>query len=222
MYDIHIMLVEDEERLRKLVAKYLIKEGYKVYEAEDGKKAIEIFEINHIDLIILDVMMPEIDGWTVCRKIRKQSDVPIIMLTARDAEDDKVFGFELGVDQYVTKPFSSKELVARVKALLKKNLKSDDQINLGDLVIELKSHDVTKAGVSIELSPKEFDLLIYFVHNQNAALTRDMILDRVWGYDYYGDARTVDTHIKRLRKKIIESSVVISTVRGVGYKLEVK
>lgn len=218
-----IMVVEDEERLRKVIVKYLANEGYQIIEAKDGKEALDYFYYEALDLIILDIMMPEYDGWSVCRAVRKESEIPILMLTARSEESDRLFGFELGTDDYVTKPFSMKEMVMRVKALLKRTANvSDNETNIGDIKIEIKSHKVYIKDEEIELSPKEYDLLLYFSHNIGLALTRENILDKVWGYDYYGDFRTVDTHIKRLRKKIKESDVKVNTVRGVGYRFEVE
>lgn len=224
MYSVNIMVVEDEERIRKLIAKYLKLEGYQVFEAEDGEKALDLWVDEKIDLIILDVMLPKYDGWSVCRKIRLESDLPIIMLTARGEENDKIFGFELGVDDYVTKPFSPKELIARVKALLKRvgSNMGKELILLGNMKIDRKSHKIEIDKETIELTPKEYDLILYFIENQGVALSREVILDRIWGYDYYGDLRTVDTHIKRLRKKITEADLEIDTVRGVGYRAEVK
>lgn len=216
--------MEDDMRLRQLVATYLGKEEFEVVEAEDGKIAMEKWAENEIDLVILDVMLPEYDGWTVCRNIRQESRIPIIMLTARSEENDKLFGFELGVDDYVTKPFSTKELVARVKALLKRSGKTsfEDEIVIEDLKINTKYHMVFINEAVIELTPKEYDLLLYFINNKNIALSREKILDGVWGRDYFGDLRTVDTHVKRLRKKLQEMSQYLSTVRGLGYRFEVK
>ena len=223
MYSPNILVVEDEDRLRELIIKYLVREGYNVFGAENGKVALDTFEEKCIDLIILDVFMPYINGWEVCRQVRINSDVPIIMLTARADEGDKVYGFELGVDQYVTKPFSTKELVARVKSLLKKKIKTASEIiNIYGLMINTVSRQVIINEKEIELCPKEYDLLLYFIDNKNVALSRQMILDRIWGYDYFGDARTVDTHIKRLRQKICKYGELITTVRGLGYRFEVK
>ncbi len=223
MYAPNILVCEDEERLRKIIVKYLINEGFHVMEAENGKKALDFFFEQSIDLIILDIMMPEYDGWSVCRSIRQESDVPIIMLTARSEESDRVFGFELGADDYVTKPFSMKELLMRVKALLKRssNISQDERV-IGNIKIDIKAHKVFIGGNEIDLSPKEYDLLIYLSQNKDLALMRENILDKVWGYDYYGDLRTVDTHVKRLRRKIQDSTAKIETVRGVGYRFEVK
>lgn len=221
-----ILLVEDEPRMRTLLNDYLKREDFKILEAENGMKALDIFKTNSIDLIILDIMLPLMDGWSVCNTIRKNSNVPIIMLTAKSEEDDKLLGYELGADDYVTKPFSPKILVAKVKALLKraasanqneKSIFEADGISINEL-----SHEVSINGKNISLSPKEYELLLYLFKNKNIALTREKILDNVWSYDYDGDFRTVDTHIKRLREKLGEKSQIISTVRGSGYKLEVK
>lgn len=224
MYTINILIAEDEERLRKLIAKYLKIENYKVFEASNGQEAIQIFEEEPIDLVILDVMMPFVDGFSTCRTIRKTSDIPIIMLTARAEEEDKILGFDLGVDDYVTKPFSTRELLARVKALLKRSGKTEakEEVVIGSLVINTLSRVVEINSEEISLSPKEYDLLIFFIDNPNRALSREQILDRVWGYDFFGDGRTVDTVIKRLRKKLGTEGERIQTVRSVGYRFEVE
>ncbi len=218
-----ILLVEDEKNLRKLIKTYLEREMINVMEAADGREALELWDTDKYDLVILDVMLPEYDGWTVCKRIRRDSPVPIIMLTARGEEEDKLFGFDLGADDYVTKPFSVKELVARVKALLKRSNHQllTEVIEVGDLKIDKKMHQAFLDGKPIDLTPKEYDLLLVFLHNQNQALTREIILDNVWGYDYYGDLRTVDTHVKRLRKKLKRMGKQIITVRGLGYRFEV-
>ncbi|NMA04204.1 MAG: response regulator transcription factor [Clostridiales bacterium] len=218
-----ILLVEDEKNLRKLIKTYLEREMINVMEAADGREALELWDTDKYDLVILDVMLPEYDGWTVCKRIRRDSYVPIIMLTARGEEEDKLFGFDLGVDDYVTKPFSVKELVARVKALLKRSNHQllTEVIEVGDLKIDKKMHQAFLDGKPIDLTPKEYDLLLVFLHNQNQALTREIILDNVWGYDYYGDLRTVDTHVKRLMKKLKRMGKQIITVRGLGYRFEV-
>lgn len=218
-----ILLVEDEENLRKLIKTYLKKEKVNLVEAADGKEALELWEENDYDLVILDIMLPEYDGWTVCKRIRENSHVPIIMLTARSEESDKLFGFELGADDYITKPFSVKELVARVKALLKRSNHqlSSEIIEVEGLKVDKNMHQVFLQDEAIDLTPKEYDLLLVFLQNQNQALTREIILDNVWGYDYYGDLRTVDTHVKRLRKKLKHMGKHIITVRGLGYRFEV-
>ncbi|QXM06849.1 response regulator transcription factor [Crassaminicella indica] len=218
-----ILVVEDESRMRRLIGDYLKREGYHVLEAKDGKEGLRIFEEGNIDLVILDIMMPAIDGWTVCRKIRKVSDVPIVILTARSEESDELFGFELGADEYVTKPFRPKILVARVKALLKRrSMNIEKTIIFDGLEIDMDAHRVIINGEEIDMTPKEYELLVYMANNQGKALSREQILDGVWGYDYYGDLRTVDTHIKRLRIKLKDKNDIIQTVRGVGYRFEVK
>ncbi|MDF2505125.1 response regulator transcription factor [Clostridium sp.] len=221
-----ILIVEDEERMRKLIDAYLKKEGYKTFEAKDGVEAVRIFDSNKVTLIILDIMMPVMDGFNVCKYIRKNSNVPIIMLTAKSEEEDKLLGYEFGADDYITKPFSPKVLVAKVKALLKRYYPdaslNNTSMNFDGVNINELSHEVTINGTEIYLSPKEYDLLLYFIKNKGIVLSRNKILDSVWGMDYYGDLRTVDTHIKRLREKLIDKAYLISTVRGSGYKLEVK
>lgn len=218
-----ILIADDEALIRKLVKDFLKKEGFDIVEAEDGKKALDIFsEDPNFDVIIIDVMMPEFDGWAVCRHIRKTSSVPIIMLTARDQECDELFGFELGADEYITKPFSLNILCARVQSLLKRRERiSNDSLKFKDIEIDEAKHYATVKGEKIDLSPKEFELLIYMAKNKGIALSRYQILDGVWGYDYFGDERTVDTHIKRLRLKIGKENDFIQTVRGVGYRFEV-
>lgn len=222
--DKNILIVEDEDRMREIIKAYLKREGYGIIEAADGRSALDMFNKNSVSLVILDIMIPVLDGWTVCDDIRKKSDVPIIILTAKNEEDDKLLGYELGADDYVTKPFSPKVLTAKVKVLLKRvqyNEKSESQ-EFDGLKIDEISHEVMIGDKEIYLSPKEYDLLIYLCHNKGIALTRDKILDNVWGKDYYGDLRTVDTHIKRLREKLQNKAYLISTVRGSGYKFEVK
>ncbi|GFP76830.1 response regulator [Clostridium fungisolvens] len=219
-----LLIVEDEIRIRFLLRDYFLKENFKIFEAKNGKEALNIYSEEKIDLVILDIMMPELNGFEVCKKIREVSTTPIIMLTARSEEDDKLLGYELGADDYVTKPFSPKVLVAKVKALLKRTSNKTDTniMDYDGLRINKISHEVTVYDKTINLSPKEFDLLIYLVSNEGIALTRDQILDSVWGIDYYGDLRTVDTNIKRLREKLLDKSEFITTVRGSGYKFEVK
>ncbi|WP_207736240.1 response regulator transcription factor [Fusibacter ferrireducens] len=220
-----IMVVEDERRLREIIAKYFIAEGFKVIEAENGKESIEHVKTTHVDVILMDVMMPEINGFEACKQIRAFSQALIIMLTARDDDEDKIKGFDCGADEYVTKPFSPKVLVARVNALLKRlntAVESTNYIQFGKLKINKDNYEVYDHEDEIKLSPKEFDLLLLLVENKNAVLTREVILNRVWGYDYYGDYRTVDTHIKKLRKKLPHSSDAIKTIVKIGYKFEVK
>lgn len=224
MKNCKILVIDDESRMRKLVRDFLTKNGYEVLEASNGEEAMEVFyEEKNIDLLILDVMMPKMDGWEVCREIRKTSKVPIIMLTAKADERDELLGFELGVDEYITKPFSPKILVARVEAILRRiNVNNDDGvIEVGDIVMDKNAHEVSVGGKQIELSYKEFELLAYFIDNQGIALSRERILNNVWNYDYFGDARTIDTHVKKLRSKMGEQGKYIKTIWGMGYKFEV-
>ena len=218
-----ILVVDDESRMRKLVRDFLVKSNFEVLEAGDGEEALDIFyKDKDIALIILDVMMPKMDGWQVCREIRVNSKVPIIMLTARGDERDELQGFQLGVDEYISKPFSPKILVARVEAILRRtNVASTDSVNVGGICIDKAAHQVTIDGQEIDLSFKEFELLTYFVENQGIALSREKILNNVWNYDYFGDARTIDTHVKKLRSKMGEKGEYIKTIWGMGYKFEV-
>ena len=221
----NILVVDDESRMRKLIKDFLIKDNYNVLEAEDGEKALEIFENEKekIDLIILDVMMPKQDGWSVLRKIRQSSQVPVIMLTARGEEQDELFGFELGADEYISKPFSPKILVARVEAILKRTIqKENTNKDFGGIIIDEQGRTVTVDGKNIEMSLREYELLKYLVDNENIALSRDKILNNVWNYDYYGDSRTIDSHIKKIRHKLGKRGKYIKTMRGIGYKFEVK
>ena len=224
MERLKILVVDDESRMRKLIRDFLVKSGYEVLEAEDGEKAVDTFMmVKDISLIILDVMMPKMDGWQVCREIRKNSKVPIIMLTAKSSEADELKGFELGVDEYISKPFSPKILVARAEAVLRRSnaMTPDEILYAGDIVIDKSAHQVTVDGKVIELSYKEFELLTYFVENQGIALSREKILNNVWNYDYFGDARTIDTHVKKLRSKMGEKGgEYIKTIWGMGYKFE--
>ena len=223
MERLKILVVDDESRMRKLVRDFLIKSNYEVIEAEDGAQAVDIFfEQNDIALIILDVMMPNMDGWQVCREIREYSKVPIIMLTAKSDEHDELQGFELGVDEYISKPFSPKILVARVEAILRRTSQAsaDEVIEAGGIVINKAAHSVSVDGQPIDLSYKEFELLTYFVENKGIALSREKILNSVWNYDYFGDARTIDTHVKKLRSKMGKKGELIKTIWGMGYKFE--
>lgn len=218
-----VLVVDDESRMRKLIRDFLVKDGYQVLEAGDGQEALDVyFENPDISLIILDVMMPRLDGWQVCREIRESSKVPIIMLTAKSDERDELLGFDLGVDEYITKPFSPKILMARVSAILRRTGHSDDNTVLksGDIILDKGAHQVTIDGRVVELSFKEFELLNYFMENEGVALSRDKILNNVWNYDYYGDARTIDTHVKKLRSKLGEKGDYIKTIWGVGYKMD--
>ena len=220
-----ILVVDDEIRMRKLIKDFLVAKGYSILEAEDGEKALEVFEENKnkINLVLLDVMMPKLDGWSVLRQIRQESKVPIIMLTARGEEQDELFGFELGVDEYISKPFSPKILVARVEAILKRTNRNEKEIkNYDGIEIDKEGRTVKIDGKLIELSLREYELLVYLVDNENIALSRDKILNNVWNYDYYGDSRTIDSHIKKIRHKLGKKGKYIKTMRGVGYKFEIK
>lgn len=218
----NILIIEDELRIRFLLRDYFAKEGFNIIEAEDGDLGIKAFELNNVDLILLDIMMPKVDGITVLETIREVSNVPIILLTAKSEEDDKLFGYEVGADDYITKPFSPKVLIAKVKALLKRTSENDlsTSNDFNGLNINKLSHEVKINNEIINLSPKEFELLTYLSDNKGIALSRDIILDKVWGIDYYGDIRTVDTNIKRLREKLKEKASYIITVRGSGYRFE--
>jgi DNA-binding response OmpR family regulator len=224
MERLKILVVDDESRMRKLLKDFLVKSGYEVLEAEHGEQAVDLFmKVKDIALVILDIMMPKMDGWQVCREIRKESNVPIIMLTAKSSEADELKGFELGVDEYISKPFSPKILVARVEAVLRRSNAAapDEVIRVGEITIDKSAHQVTVDGNVVELSYKEFELLTYFAENQGIALSREKILNNVWNYDYYGDARTIDTHVKKLRSKLGEKGgEYIKTIWGMGYKFE--
>ena len=220
-----ILIVDDESRIRKLIKDFLLKENCKVLEAEDGEEALKVFEENEkkIGIILLDVMMPKLDGWSVLRQIRQMSRVPVIMLTARAEEQDELFGFELGVDEYVTKPFSPKLLVARIKAILGRvGNKTSEAKDYGGIIIDKSGRTVSVDGKKIELSLREYELLEYLIENENVALSRDKILNNVWNYDFYGDSRTIDSHIKKIRHKLGKKGKYIKTMRGLGYKFETK
>lgn len=223
MADSTVLVVDDEQRMRKLVRDFLVKQNFNVLEAADGEEAIDIFlENKDIDLVIMDVMMPKMDGWQACREIRQYSHVPIIMLTARGEENDELHGFELGVDEYIAKPFSPKILVARVQALLRRtNAVNEENLEYGAIVLNRAAHEVSIGGRSVDLSFKEFELLTYFMENKDIALSREKILNHVWDYDYFGDARTIDTHVKKLRNKMGKYGSYIKTIWGMGYKFEV-
>ncbi|MBO4265740.1 MAG: response regulator transcription factor [Lachnospiraceae bacterium] len=223
MDKVKILVVDDESRMRKLVRDFLVKKDYAVVEAADGQEAIDIFfEQQDISLVILDVMMPKMDGWEVLKEIRAYSKVPVIMLTAKGDESDELSGFELGVDEYISKPFSPKILVARVDALLRRSnlINEEAKLEYKEIVLDKASHTVTISGKNIELSFKEFELLAYFMENKGLALSREKILNHVWNYDYFGDARTIDTHVKKLRSKMGECGDYIKTIWGMGYKFE--
>lgn len=223
MDGIKILVVDDESRMRKLVSDFLTKRDYVVIEADNGETAVDLFMSNRdISLVILDVMMPKMDGWETCKAIRQYSKVPIIMLTAKSDERDELLGFELGVDEYITKPFSPKILVARVEAILRRtsDIDSANLISIGGIEMDLSAHTVTVDGKNVELSFKEFELLNYFLVNKGVALSREKILNNVWNYDYFGDARTIDTHVKKLRSKLGDKGDYIKTIWGMGYKFE--
>ncbi len=219
-----LLVVDDEERIRDIIKKYAVFEGYTVEEAGNGMEAVEKCRLTTYDLIIMDVMMPELDGFSAVREIRRFSQTPVLMLSARGEEYDRIHGFELGIDDYVVKPFSPRELVMRVGAILKRSGKTDtqpqEQVNMGDLVVDFSARRVTLAGQVLDLSPKEYDLLFYMVRNRGLALSREKLLSEVWGYDFYGDDRTLDTHIKLLRKRLGSYADRITTLRGVGYRFE--
>ena len=220
-----VLIVDDEKRMRTLIRDFLTVKNFKILEAADGEEAIDIFEErkDSIDLVLLDVMMPKVDGWTVLRTIRQKSKVPVIMLTARGEEQDELFGFELGVDEYVSKPFSPKILVARIEAILKRiNGEKQEKRDYGGIVIDESGRTVTVDGKKIDLSLREYELLKYLQENEKVALSRDKILNNVWNYDYYGDSRTIDSHIKKIRHKLGKKGRYIETIRGIGYKFEIK
>ena len=220
---VKVLMVDDEARMRKLVKDFLAIKGYKVIEAEDGEQAEDIFfKEKDIGLVILDVMMPKMDGWEVCRTLRRYSQVPIIMLTARSEERDELLGFELGVDEYISKPFSPKILVARIEAILRRgNAGTGEILEAAGIRVDKDAHEASVDGQPVDLSNKEFELLTYFMENQGMALSREKILNNVWNYDYFGDARTIDTHVKKLRSKLGEKGELIKTIWGMGYKFEV-
>ncbi|MGD9964782.1 MAG: response regulator transcription factor [Candidatus Izemoplasmatales bacterium] len=224
MKNIYALVVDDEFRIRKLLAEFLIREGYKVLEAEDGEEALDIlFESGKkVDIVILDVMMPKYDGWFVLERIREYMTIPVVMLTARSDEYDQLKGFKLGADDYVTKPFSPSVLVARINKILSKTSKDDSEIKFGVIRIDMAARKVYVDEEQVNLTPKEFELLRYFIDNKGLALSRDKILNAVWNYDYFGDLRTVDTHVKQLRSKLGKYSYYISTVRSVGYRLDIE
>lgn len=224
MEKLKILVVDDESRMRKLVRDFLVKQEFEVIEAEDGEDALnKFYEQKDIALIILDVMMPKINGWDVCREIRENSKVPIIMLTAKGEESDELQGFDIGADEYISKPFSPKILVARVQAILRRLGKNEEEMmEIGGITVDRLGHQVKVDGKELELSFKEFELLTYFIENKGIALSREKILNHVWNYDYFGDARTIDTHVKKLRSKMGDKGEYIKTIWGMGYKFEVE
>lgn len=217
-----ILIVEDEKEIRNILKVYLLTAGYEVTEATDGEEAMKIFYEKPFDLVILDIMLPKKDGWSICREIKEYSSVPVIIMTARDNENDEVFGFEIGADDYITKPFSNKVFLARVKTVLKNKIivNNSNEMEVGKLKINDISHNVTKEGKNLELAPKEYEILMYFIKNKNIALSREKMLTEIWGYGFVGNDRTVDVHIKNLRKKI--GAEHVKTIRSVGYKFEIK
>ncbi len=217
-----ILIVDDEKLIRDVIKEYAILEDYLVDEAEDGTVALEKVRQNDYDVIIMDIMMPKMDGYKTVEEIKKIKDIPFIMLSARAEEFDKLYGFKLGIDDYMTKPFSPKELMARIKVVTKRNVSSDDVYTFEGLVIDNAAHEVTIDNQKVELTPKEYDLLLYLIKNKNIALSRETLLEQVWGYDYYGEDRTIDTHIKTLRNNLKEYRKFIVTIRGMGYKFEYK
>lgn len=222
MIVLKILVVDDEELIRDVIKEYIENENYEYIEAKNGEEALNLVKSNNdIDLIIMDIMMPKMDGFTACKEIKKFKNIPIIVLSARSDEFDKLTGFDLGIDDYVIKPFSPKELMARIKAVLKRNNDDSDKFIYEDLVIDYKAHSVKIDGVPLKLTPKEYDLLVYFVKNQNIALTREQLLSNIWGYDFFGDDRTIDTHIKMLRNNLGKYRNLITTVRSLGYKFEI-
>lgn len=225
MFNKSVMIVEDDDLMRGIIADFFRDEGFDVVEISDGRTAVTVFEETPVDLVILDIMIPQLDGWTVCNRIRKISEVPLMMLTARSEEEDKLMGYDLGADDYITKPFSLKVLVAKAKMLLKR---AEGSIGKNDGVLSLAGIELDKLGKTVKidqrllvLAPKEYDILLYLMENKNIVITREMILEKIWGYDYYGDLRTVDTHIRRIRTKLGEKATLIVTVIGSGYKFEV-
>ena len=220
----HILVVDDEEMIRKLISKYAVYEGHTITEAADGMEAIRLCREEKFDLMIIDIMMPELDGFSACREIRKFSGIPIIMLSARGEEYDKLFGFELGIDDYVVKPFSPKELMARINVIIERRnavkKENNDEMEFGGLSVNMSARTVSVDGTRVELTPKEYELLFYLIKNKNIALSRDKLLSDIWGYDFFGDDRTIDTHIKNLRNNLGPYRDYIVTLRGVGYKFE--
>ena len=222
----HLLVVDDEEKIRQVIREYSEFNGHTVEEAADGMEAVSLARLNNYDLIIMDVMMPKLDGFSACKEIRKVKDIPVIMLSARGEEYDKLFGFELGIDDYIVKPFSPKELMARVNVVLSRRKaapqqgQEESEIRFDGLVINIPARSVTVDGVKAELTPKEYDLLFYLVQNRNIALSRDKLLQDIWGYDFFGDDRTIDTHIKNLRNNLGKYRDYIATIRGIGYKFE--
>ncbi len=217
-----ILIADDEQGIREVIKEYCLLENYEVIEAENGMEALEKIKNNNIDLIVLDIMMPKLDGYSVLKEMKKDKNIPVILLSARKEEFDKLMGFNLGTDDYMTKPFSPRELIARIKAIIKRTTSEPDEYRLDTLKIDFKAHTVTIDDKELTLTPKEYDLLAYFIKNPNIALSREQLLNKIWGYDFYGDNRTIDTHIKMLRNNLKQYRNIITTVRGTGYKFEIK
>ena len=218
----NILIVDDEIMIREVIKEYCLNEGYKVIEADNGIDAINKVKRNNIDIIILDIMMPKLDGLSAYKQIKEIKNIPTIILSARDEEYNKLLGFDLGIDDYVTKPFSPKELIARIKAIMKRYTNEEDKYIYNTLVVDFKGHSLKIDDMEIKLTPKEYDLLVYFINNQNIALSREVLLNKIWGYEYFGDDRTIDTHIKMLRNNLGKYRNLITTVRAIGYKFETK
>lgn len=217
-----VLIVDDEELIRNVIKEYAILEKYEIFEAENGLQAIDIVENNNIDVIILDIMMPKLDGYSTYKEIRKIKKIPTIILSARNDEYDKLFGFELGVDDYLAKPFSPKELIARIKAVTRRGNDDCDKFVYKDLIVDFKGHTVFINEKEVKLTPKEYEILSFFIKNKNIAVSREVLLNQIWGYDFFGDDRTIDTHIKMLRNNLGEYRELIKTIRGMGYKFELK
>jgi len=218
----NLLIVDDEKLIREVIKEYAFIEGYTVYEAENGLEALKQIEKHSIDVIVLDIMMPKMDGYSFFKKLKNICNIPTIVLSARSDEYDKLLGFDLGIDDYLTKPFSPKELMARIKAITRRNKTKEDKFIYEDLVVDFMGHKVEIDKKEINVTPKEFELLSYFINNKNIAITRESLLNKIWGYDYYGDYRTIDTHIKMLRNSLGKYRNLIKTVRGIGYKFEIK
>lgn len=216
-----ILIVDDEKLIREVIKEYSLYEGYQIFEAEDGINALEIIDKINIDLVVLDIMMPKLDGFSTYREIKKRKNIPTIILSARGDEYDKLFGFELGVDDYLTKPFSPKELIARIKAITKRSYNTDDKFIYQDLIVDFKGYTIHIDKKEIKVTPKEFEILTYLIRNKNVAVSRESLLSSIWGYDFFGDDRTIDTHVKMLRNSLGKYRDVIVTIRGVGYKFEI-
>ena len=217
-----LLIVDDEKLIRDVIKEYALLENYEIFEAENGIEALKIIEQENIDLIVLDIMMPKMDGYTFFSKLKEEKNIPTIILSARNDEYDKLLGFELGVDDYLTKPFSPKELIARIKAIVRRGKPYENKFTYKTLEVDFVGHTLTIDNKEINLTPKEFEILTYFIQNQNVAISREAILNKIWGYDYFGDDRTIDTHIKMLRNNLKEYRDLIKTVRGIGYKFEIK